>query len=699
MVFNGLDGTSSDVLWPDGQGPTGDGVSDVLTNVSDSVGKDGPISVVPVDTGNGGGQDVGLTDVDPGQQDNGTPPLTDTDNPSDLLDPVDTGIDVQPDVPTGPPPGCLGANLPFDGFNTLQISGPATQKAAWGAQPTVQFSAEGVLPSGQTQVTSATWQVDPVGAGTFDATGGLHLSGNWAGTAQIYAHHGTLCTSTSLTITLNYVDSSAEPQLGLGANFAGTAVSGAPVALDLVYPPDGALVPKDFAPITFQWLASGGANAFDLRFTSQVAQIDVVGGANWAKGPGYVVTIPAATWAKLFALDQVDAWTVQVLQTSASGGKAGAVSGGKTQVLKVTQQMVGGALYYWNTSYQAVRVLESGQTSAKSLSTAGGMCPGCHSISPDGSTVAVSFMTGSGFSSMSMALFTAKSGQTPPWLHPNAASKLAASFTISAAFSKAHFTATDKRLVVPSSGSFLPITPTKLQVVDLLLGTGNPLVQGGDLGQQAWPTWSSDGTKIVYVSGKSVGQGFSASEKTQLYSVPFNNGSGGNATELSGANDPAYAQFYPVFSPDGAYVVYNRAADGANNCAQNAGNTGANGGPNTSDNSYTYDNCHSELWAVPAAGGKAVRLDAANAGTDQTNSWPTFGNVVGQHHWLGFSSRRNYGFLHTGSPAAPQIWISAMDPAATQTGADGSFPALWLPGQDIDAGCHLARWSETPRDK
>ncbi len=98
-------------------------------------------------------------------------------------------------------------------------------------------------------------------------------------------------------------------------------------------------------------------------------------------------------------------------------------------------------------------------------------------------------------------------------------------------------------------------------------------------------------------------------------------------------------------------------------------------------------------------GGQAIRLDTANAGpAGLTNSWPTLGNVAGSHEWKAFSSRRDYGLVHTGKPATPQIWVAADDPLQLANGKNGSFPALWLPGLDVGTGCHLARWSDTPRD-
>ena len=483
---------------------------------------------------------------------------------------------------------------------------------------------------------------------------------------------------------------------------AGDAIKGQKSTLsgdiDLVYPPTGAMAPADFAPITVQWKYSGGTpDVFVVRFENEEAQIDVIGDATkWKNGPGYTLTLPASIWKKLFEFPDHPKWQLRVLSATVQGGKLmGQLLASKPSILHVSAQKAGGALYYWNTQMQAVRVIEAGKTVASTVPTGGGFCTGCHSVSPDGSTVAVSHMMGAGMTSMSMQLVSAKSGSKPAWLHAKAEALLASSFTIAAAFSPKYFTPTDKWLVVPTSGSASMIPgATKLMAVDLIKGNATALVKGGDLGKQAFPTWSPDGNFVVYASAADVGNGFSATQPTSLYSVPFNGGQGGTATVLTGADDAGAFQYYPAFSVDGQWVAYNRVDPAAQACPS----SGSSGGP-SSGGEGTYDNCNAELWMIAAAGGKAIRLDNANQSTDPlTNSWPTFGNVVGSQYWMAFSSRRDYGFLHTGPTPSPQIYVVAIDPQKLLAGEDGSYAALWLPGQDMQAGCHIARWSSTPRD-
>lgn len=482
---------------------------------------------------------------------------------------------------------------------------------------------------------------------------------------------------------------------------AALVVLGEPAAVgpdvEIVYPPPEALAPADFAPITVQWTYSGPQPDFFLvRFASSQAEISMMGApSGWTVPGGYAVTLSKSIWKALFAFDDGDDYLLRVVPVFLQGNQlAGKLVGSAPRAFHVTKEKTGGAIYYWNTAMQAVRVLEPGNLAAKSVPTPGGICTGCHSISPDGTTMAVSHMVGASFGSMSMSLVGAKTGAVPTWLHADAAKVLASSFTISAAFSEKYFTATDKRLVVPSTAG-AGLGGVSLLAVDLLKGTSNKLVAGGDLGQQAFPTWSKQGTYVVYASASDVGQGFSGSQATALYRVPFNDGNGGQAAVIAGADEPGIFHYYPALSQDGQWIIYNRADPAGPACPSSGG-----GGPSSGGGATTYDNCNAELWAVPIGGGKAIRLDNANLGTDPlTNSWPTLGQVVGKYLWLTFSSRRDYGLLHKGSPAAPQIYVAAIDPQKLAKGEDGSFGALWLPGQDLGAGCHIARWSSPPRSE
>ena len=125
--------------------------------------------------------------------------------------------------------------------------------------------------------------------------------------------------------------------------------------------------------------------------------------------------------------------------------------------------------------------------------------------------------------------------------------------------------------------------------------------------------------------------------------------------------------YYPAFSPDSNWIAYNRAAQGTSN-----------------------DNPEAELWLISRDGQTNVRLDAANRGTNHTNSWPRWSPSVGEYSYVAYSSKRDYGRVLTNN-AVSQIWISAVD-LDVAPGTDPSFPPVWLPGQSMTEGNHTPTW-------
>ncbi len=96
-----------------------------------------------------------------------------------------------------------------------------------------------------------------------------------------------------------------------------------------------------------------------------------------------------------------------------------------------------------------------------------------------------------------------------------------------------------------------------------------------------------------------------------LYTVPFNNGQGGNAVPLAGASANGKSNYFPRYSPDGKWIVFTQS------------DTGLAIQPS------------SRLCIVPAAGGKARVL---TCNTPIMNSWHSWSP---NSKWLVFSSKVN----------------------------------------------------------
>jgi len=274
-------------------------------------------------------------------------------------------------------------------------------------------------------------------------------------------------------------------------------------------------------------------------------------------------------------------------------------------------------------------------------------------------------------------------------------------------FSPAHWTSSEKVAVIATQVQDITTPwgqgspnwqPGRLAWVDLQStattttnGQVNPtrgvafdyLTRTGDTNAAAFPTWSHDGSTIVYVSVPCPSPGVQNGCGTQdgrlykgaadLYQVPFGNKAGGAATPVPGASTPGAEEYYPAFSPDDRLIAYTRVPKGEE----------------------MFANPSAEMWVVPFGnGGQAQRLAAndppscsGKASPGVNNHWPKWSptrTTVGSktYYWLIFSSNR-YGLppVTTSSGGSTkivqvsQLYITAVvvDEVATMT-----FPAVYL---------------------
>ena len=139
----------------------------------------------------------------------------------------------------------------------------------------------------------------------------------------------------------------------------------------------------------------------------------------------------------------------------------------------------------------------------------------------------------------------------------------------------------------------------------------------------ASPDWSADGTQLVYsrpaTAPPCIG-GFCGSPGVDSASLEVitRNGAGWAAPQtlvaFGGQNN-----YYPTYSPDNQWVMFNRSPSNAN----------------------SFDAPDALVWLVSAAGGNAIQLATASTGGD---SWPKWAPDVqpyrgGQIMWFTFSSR------------------------------------------------------------
>jgi hypothetical protein len=414
------------------------------------------------------------------------------------------------------------------------------------------------------------------------------------------------------------------------------------------------------------------------------------------------------------------------------------------------------------TTVQALQLRDQGTGNGPGT---GSRCIGCHTAVPDGASVSfIDFYPWPGSAAnVSPAAFgdAGITGQVPPWLTTQGALQLSMPWLGGLTFSSTDWQ-TEKVAITtygcptvgpltmnlpwngqscsnptntaPGSGILTPsliwtqldaMTPSTAydagqymmpqpNVEAVMSGFGTSwgyLARTGDNNGAAFPSWSHDGTKIVYVStdgGKDgrigcKGGGPNGSANTQcnstypattiadLYTIPFNNKQGGAASPVPGASSASAAEYYPAFSEDDKFIAFDLATQ-----------QGING---------IYYNSYGEVNIIPASGGTPTRLAANDPvacpvtipgqnGQPPTtmvpkspgvyNSWPKWSPEVEScpdgftYYWLVFSSARQeipFNASNFGGGASPdgptsQLYITGIK--VDSKGAITTFPALFI---------------------
>jgi len=522
------------------------------------------------------------------------------------------------------------------------------------------------------------------------------------GRYKVSARAGSIAASAEITATLNgdLVESGFDP--ALKEKLAGSPTASAAPRVE--YPLPGALFPENLAPVDVQLVRGNAAQSIarvqfvvdgvlDLRVYSACDPID--GAAN-----GCSVLLSDTVCRLLAGASEAGVLTTTIRLASKDGSQLGETS--LKDVAWTTSRLTGG-LYFWsalNDGPTAIRRYdfdkpkvspETYWTNADSPKLHDGTekpCMGCHSVSSDGTKMALTF---GGSDPSDFALIDIASHK--PLAVRNTDSKGFATMT--------SFSPDGARLLNTMRGLLT------LRASDATLADVGAMLEDTTKEAKSHPFWSPDGKSVAFVSWAPGENGASASRNgdlvrgAQIWIAPSDGKTVTGPGKVLVPRATGVSSFYPAVSDDGAFVVFNRSRCDGPGTTRGYGEDPCDG----------YDDPSAKVMVLPASGGTAIELANLDGTDTWSNSWPRWSPDHGLFrgksiYWVAFSSRRPYGLRLAGSnkgESKPQLWFAAvvLEPGKAPT-IDPSFAPVWLTGQNPDpknaTGNHVPQWARKAVD-
>jgi WD40-like Beta Propeller Repeat len=480
------------------------------------------------------------------------------------------------------------------------------------------------------------------------------------------------------------IDTGAPPNAATLFSTSGRT-SGAPCILS---PEAGTLMPRNWLRPRFSYTPAADENLFEITLTVMGFAHQLV-----VYTPARAYTLDPVLWASLRTSvnDQPIDVTVRALTLSGSGTVQNPPSAAATADFTIAPVDAPGKIVYWaipnGSSDGILRGFGIGEEGVEDVLVASQLvaptitasqndgCIGCHAATPDGQSVG--FQLGPHNNSGPDSYYDsvadisgATVGQMPSWATPNQLAALRGLRGIPA-FSRGHWTDGDHVVLVMDGKNQGQLLWLNLDTD----GAQGTIARAGDSAGATEPSFSHDGTQIVYASATSLVDGRLANGPADLYTVTYGNRAGGAASKLAGASDPAYTEYYPSFSPDDAFVAFTRIAGNGN----------------------SYSNNQAEVFVVSSVGGEALRFGANDPPACQsgarspgvTNDWPkwspeqTTAPNGTAYYWMTFSSTRD---------GRPQLYVAPMTVKAGVV--EVGYPALYLWNQPASDDNHTPSWDD-----
>lgn len=539
-------------------------------------------------------------------------------------------------------------------------------------------------------------------------TRGQLMTAQKAGATRLRASWQGVVAEASVTVSI-HIEDVIESTMGVPDNaislFSGTSDDVGRQAPEIVYPFDGTMFPPNLKSMDVHFLPNDvNHTLFKINIDSTYTKLDLITRCE-VLNEGCIVNIPQIYWS-MVSRSAAGRSPVVVSVDAANDLGPGLVAGPSIR-FELSPEKVEGGLYYWTTtSPPAIMRVDFGNLAEPEVflrsETSGGNlasedCVGCHSLSPNGQFMSVSY-GGQGLGFLSVIDVGTRAPQVA---RDQSLSSLREQFQSWGPDSKQF------------AGTWEPRSPTG--VIRIRDGISARVLEEIAL-ENARPThidWSPSGDRIAFtnvavpVTAQRSAYGGIAYIKRDL------TGWRREVHELI-ASEVGKSRYTPAYAPSGEFLLY-----GQSQCSDDLDVEACWVRCDQSDYPpfCKTENCiqecdgdadpSSKLWAIRADGGAPIELKHINekGPTDVGEmlsitfpKWAPFVDTMtaegeGSLMWVTFSARRRVG-LRSNNGANQLLWMAAVNPQKILQGEDGSYRPFVLPFQDFNTSNHLAQWTQ-----